>query len=210
MSKSNKDLNESVTKLEESLKEKDAVISEQKERIARLVKSRKDSVSEAASLNESIESKSTEVKTLTESLDKANEEVKALNEKLSANKQDSDRQISELREGLSKAESIKEAYKKLANKAVNKYIENKANMLGLTSADIKRKLGESYTLEDVDQVCEDLKTYQLNVSKLPFSIDRKVGVKVNEAAPRIISKKTTESFDDDEVDESLIRLANLD
>ena len=201
MSKSNKDLKESVTKLEESLKEKDATIEEQKTRIARLVKSRKESVSESASLNESVQSKTQEVSTLTESLNKANANVTALNEKLS----NSDKEISELNESLNKAKTLKEAYKKLANKAVNKYIDIKATTLGLSSADIKRKLGESYTLEDVDQVCEDLKAYQLNVSKLPFSIDRKVGVRVNEAAPRIVKKN--DFFDDDEVDESLIKLA---
>ncbi len=203
MSKSNKDLKESVTKLEESLKEKDATIDEQKSRIARLVKSRKESVSESASLTESVNAKTSEVATLTESLNKANEDVKALNEKLS----NSDKEISELNENLNKAATLKEAYKNLANKAVNKYINIKAQTLGLTSADIKRKLGESYTLEDVDQVCEDLKTYQLNVSKLPFSVDRKVGVRVNESAPKITKKSN--DFDDDEVDETLIKLAKL-
>ena len=202
MSKSNKDLKESVTKLEESLKEKDAMIAEQQTRIARLVKSRKESVNESASLNESVQSKAQEVSTLTESLNKANEDVKALTEKLS----NSDKEVSELNENLNKATTLKEAYKNLANKAVNKYIDIKATTLGLTSADIKRKLGESYTLDDVDQVCEDLKAYQLNVSKLPFSIDRKVGVRVNESTPRI--KKKVDMFgDDDEVDDSLIKLA---
>lgn len=201
MSKSNKDLKESVTKLEESLKEKDATIEEQKTRIARLVKSRKESVTESASLNESVQTKTQEVSTLTESLNKANANVTALNEKLS----NSDKEISELNESLDKAKTLKEAYKKLANKAVNKYIDIKATTLGLSSADIKRKLGESYTLEDVDQVCEDLKAYQLNVSKLPFSIDRKVGVRVNEAAPKIVKKN--DFFDDDEVDDNLIKLA---
>lgn len=204
MSKSNKDLKESVTKLEESLKEKDAVIEEQKSRIARLVKSRKESVSESASLTESIETKKSEITTLTEDLNKSKDEVKALTEKLS----DSDNKVSELNEGLTKATALKEAYKKLANKAVNKYIEIKATTLGLTSTDIKRKLGESYTLDDVDQVCEDLKAYQLNVSKLPFSVDRKVGVRVNESA-NIINNKSAKLFDDDEVDEQLIKIARI-
>ena len=204
MSKSNKDLKESVTKLEESLKEKDAVITEQKERIARLVKSRKESVSESASLTESIETKKSEITTLTENLNKSKDEVKALTEKLS----DSDNKVSELNESLNKATTLKEAYKKLANKAVNKYIDIKATTLGLTSADIKRKLGESYTLDDVDQVCEDLKAYQLNVSKLPFSVDRKVGVRVNESA-NPINSKSAKLFDDDEVDEQLIRIARI-
>ena len=164
MSKSNKDLKESVTKLEESLKEKDATIEEQKTRIARLVKSRKESVTESASLNESVQTKTQEVSTLTESLNKANANVTALNEKLS----NSDKEISELNESLDKAKTLKEAYKKLANKAVNKYIDIKATTLGLSSADIKRKLGESYTLEDVES---DLAKIKLSIEKNSASAD---------------------------------------
>jgi hypothetical protein len=65
-------------------------------------------------------------------------------------------------------------------------------------------------MQDVDQVCEDLKQYQLNVSKLPFSVDRKVGVRVNEAktALRVNNQSLNHSADDD-VDATLIRLANF-
>jgi hypothetical protein len=76
--------------------------------------------------------------------------------------------------------------------------------------DIKRKLGESYTLDDVDQVCEDLKSYQLNVSRLPFSVDRKVSVKVNEGMSNRKINSSKSMFEDDDIDSSLIRLANLD
>lgn len=206
ISKASKELQDNVTALEESLKEKDTVIEDQKSRIARLVKSRKESVSESLSLNESINTKNNEVKTLKESLDQSKEQIENLTEELSKTKAESESKISELTEGLAKETSLKEAYIKLANKAVNKYIEIRANNLGLTSKDIKRKLGESYTLEDVDQVCEDLKAYQLNVSKLPFNIDRKVGIKVTEARS---NTSRSNKFDDDEVDDNLIKLAKI-
>lgn len=81
--------------------------------------------------------------------------------------------MQKLTEQVTKQTSLKESFKNLANKAVNKYIEVKADTLGLTPQEIKRKLGESYTMEEVDQVCEDLKKYYFNVSNLPFQADRK-------------------------------------
>lgn len=206
LTKASKDLKENVTTLEESLKEKDAIIESQKERIARLVKGRKESVTESFSLNESVKAKEAEVSSLNESLSKVNAEIDTLKSEIASK----DGSIKELNENLTKTTSLKEAYKKLANEAVNKYINIRANTLGLTDKDIKRKLGESYTLQDVDQVCEDLKSYQLNVSKLPFSIDRTVGVRVNENRSSLMGhKKAQPEFDDDSVDESLIKLANL-
>lgn len=205
LAKSTNDLKQNVSALEESLTEKESIIKSQKTRIARLVEARKANITEKANseeiLNESL------------SKNKQNYEAKinTLNEQLATKtkeSEDKDTKISQLTESIEKTSSIKESYRKLANKAVNKYIDVKADMLGLVAKDIKRKLGESYTLEDVDQVCEDLKSYQLNVSKLPFSIDRQVSVRVNESAkrPNVMSK----SFEDDDVDSGLIKLANFD
>ena len=203
LAKSSKDLSAKVSALEESLTEKDEMINSQKLRISRLIESRKQSATAA-----------NEVTTLTESLNSAKTsyeaQINALNESIEKQKQESQTQLTELTESLKKTTAIKESYRNLANKAVNKYIEVKADILGLTTKDIKRKLGESYTLEDVDQVCEDLKSYQLNVSRLPFSIDRKVSVKVNESAATRRMKPANAEFEDDGVDAGLIRLANLD
>ena len=203
LAKSSKDLSAKVSALEESLTEKDEMINSQKLRISRLIESRKQSATAA-----------NEVTTLTESLNSTKTsyeaQISALNESIEKQKQESQTQLTELTESLKKTTAIKESYRNLANKAVNKYIEVKADILGLTTKDIKRKLGESYTLEDVDQVCEDLKSYQLNVSRLPFSIDRKVSVKVNESAATRKMKPAQAEFEDDGVDAGLIRLANLD
>ena len=203
LAKSSKDLTSKVSALEESLAEKDEVINSQKLRISRLIESKKQSASAA-----------NEVTTLTESLNTAKttyeEKINVLTESLNKEKQEAQTKINELTESVKKTTAIKESYRTLANKAVNKYIEVKADTLGLTPKDIKRKLGESYTLEDVDQVCEDLKSYQLNVSRLPFSVDRKVSVKVNESMSTRKMPSNQSVFEDDDIDGSLIRLANLD
>jgi len=213
VAKSAKDLKEKTSQLEESLKQKTAVIQTQKERIARLVESGKVTV-EKTKLVEDFKAKVSEMKQLTEALQSKQAEneltIKTLTEQLNETKVENENKINALTESISKITSLKESYRKLANKAVNKYIEVKSEILGLTPADIKRKLGESYTMEDVDQVCEDLKQYQLNVSKLPFSVDRKVGVRVNEAKTAImVNNQSLKHSADDDVDATLIRLANF-
>ena len=193
-------LKENVSTLEKSLNEKEALINEQKVKIAKLVESKKETVRSSNELNENL----TNLKTSYE------KQIQALNEQISSSKTENEKQISALTENLNKANSLKESYKKLANKTVNKYIEVKANIIGQTPADIKRKLGESYTLEDVDQVCEDLKAYSLNVSKLPFEVTKKVGVRVTESTNTRMMNNTTKksAIYDDEVSDTLIKLAN--
>ena len=193
-------LKENVSTLEKSLNEKEALINEQKVKIAKLVESKKETVRSSNELNENL----TNLKTSYE------KQIQTLNEQISSSKTENEKQISTLTENLNKANSLKESYKKLANKTVNKYIEVKANIIGQTPADIKRKLGESYTLEDVDQVCEDLKAYSLNVSKLPFEVTKKVGVRVTESTNTRMMNNTTKksAIYDDEVSDTLIRLAN--
>ena len=193
-------LKENVSTLEKSLNEKEALINEQKVKIAKLVESKKETVRSSNELNENL----TNLKTSYE------KQIQTLNEQISSNKTENEKQISTLTENLNKANSLKESYKKLANKTVNKYIEVKANIIGQTPADIKRKLGESYTLEDVDQVCEDLKAYSLNVSKLPFEVTKKVGVRVTESTNTRMMNNTTKksAIYDDEVSDTLIKLAN--
>ena len=197
--KASTDLAENVSKLEESLAQKEQIISDQTLRISRLVKSRRESVD----LNESLNNKANEIKTLNESIESKNQEIKTLNESLA----NSNEEVKKLTESVETVNTLKESYKKLANQAMNALIEERANTLGLTSIDIKRKLGASYTISDVDRVCEELKRYQLNISKLPFSIDKKVSVRVNESLANHRSQAS--EFDDDDVDDSLIRMANI-
>lgn len=214
VAKSSKDLQKSVEDLNESLKAKDQTIEDQKARIARLAQSRKDSVKESLTLNESVSAKEKELATLNESVDNLKKDYEAkfkqLREQVVNESAEAKKKESQLNESLTKANALKESYKKLANEAMNMLIEERATQLGLTAQDIKRKLGASYTIADVNTVCEELKRYQLNVSKLPFSIDRKVGVRVNEAVSKsAINKAASKQFDDDDVDDSLMRMANL-
>ena len=67
------------------------------------------------------------------------------------------------------------------------------------------KLPDDYKIEDIDTICEDLQSYELNMNKLPFSVDRKVKVRVNKS----VNESLPTSEDDDCIDDSLLRLAKL-
>ena len=214
LAKSSKDLQNNVNELQESLKVKDQTIEDQKTRIMRLVESKKESVRTSSTLNESINAKNDELRALNESVEnlktKYENKFKELREQVIKESAAAEKKATQLNESLSKATALKESYKKLANQAMNMLIEERATQLGLTSQDIKRKLGASYTISDVNTVCEELKRYQLNISKLPFSVDRKVNVRVNEGVSKAaVNRAASSQCEDDDVDDSLIRLANL-
>lgn len=211
--KSGKDLKVNTSKLEEDLAQKDKIIESQKARIARLVKSNKLKLEKSNSVNESIDKKDAEITKLNENLKTVNKEYQdkltKLNEKLNTTIDNSNAQITKLNEDLVKTKTIANKYKTLANKTMDRYIGVKADMLGVTAKDIKRKLGESYTFEDVDQICEDLKSYQLNISRLPFGVDRSVsikGIKVNEA---VKNKNNSAEDDDDSITDTLFKIADI-
>ena len=206
LAKSKKDLEDNVSRLEESLKAKEDTINEQTLRISRLVKSRKESMNESVSLNESVTAKSNELKSLKESYES---QIKDLTNKLEVANNTSSSEIKTLNENLTNANKLKEGYKKLANDAMNILIEEKAKQLGLTSIDIKRKLGATYTINDVQTVCEELKRYQLGVAKLPFAVGSNLGVRVNESVTKAPIRQNTIVNDDDDVDAGLMRLANI-
>ena len=186
----NEDLTKSVSNLKEELKEKSQSIDN-------LLKEK-----EAVKDDES-------TKKLTESMNtmKVNheKEVTAIKESYEEKLTNSNKLIEELQGKVTKANKVKEGYKNLANSAVNKYIELRAKNIGSTPDEIKSRLNESYTLEDIDKVCESIQSYELNISKLPFKVDRKVRIKVNES----VKQQPYGEVDDDFVDDTLIDVAGL-
>ena len=133
-------------------------------------------------------------------------QIKALNESIETLKSDSESKDKEFNQKLDRESRLAESYKKLANKAVKHYIESKATMLGIKSSEIMGKLPDDYTIEDIDTICEDLQSYELNMNKLPFSVDRQVKVRVNKSVNESLPSQEDE---DNDVDESLLRLAKL-
>lgn len=162
------------------------------------IKDLRTKVENHTSLTESVDAKDAKINDLTEKLAKvqaeAEETEKSLNEELSATR----------KKALDRT-NIAKSYKAKYEAVLERYIANKAKMLGVRPLDITSKLAESYSLDDIDNVCRDL----LNESKPQFGL---VGgnprVRVNES----VSKSEKKVIDPDngyEIDDDLLILAGL-
>ena len=154
--------------------------------------------------------KDKKISSLQEQLDaiskKAESEKQSLLENIEEIKKDSEIKTRQYTTKLKKANELVEHYKGVAKKAVDKYIDSKARMLGVSANEIKNRLNENYSFSDIDKVCNSLQGYQLNISKLPFDISRGSKIKVQESVEPIKPKAPGV---DDEVDDSLLRMAGL-
>ena len=176
-------------------------------------KQNNDNSVKSQSLNESIQSKNDKIRRLSESLRDAKEESQQLEEEnsvlqesLEDIKQNSKMIKEDCERKVRKAKELVEHYKKIALTASNKYIEAKAKMIGVSTQTIKSKLHEGYSFNDIDNVCDSLQENQLRLGSLPFDVssERPIKMKIKESTEPIKAKNR---FDDD-VDESLIKLAN--
>ena len=200
-------LNAKIESLTEQLDEANIKLENQRKRVLKLMESKKEASQASISLNESLSSKSVEVKRLNESLEAEKSKSKQLLEQLEQEKVTSQIKAKEYSNKIQKANKLVEQYKIKAQEAVDHYIDSKALMLGISTKDIKAKLDENYTFADIDNICESLQKYSLNMSKLPFNISSQSKIKVNESVEPIRPRSTI-GFDDD-VDDSLLRLAGL-
>ena len=141
-----------------------------------------------------------------ESLDNKTKENNELKEKLNSTTLASKK----LEERYQKSVKLVEQYKKFAHEIANRYIDSKALALGVNPNEIKNRLNESYTLDDVDDICEDLQEYSLNISKLPFIVDKpgttRARLRENKNNDPL---KSMDSQYDDSVDDYLLELAGL-
>ena len=177
-------------------KEKKALTEQLKLKNAE-IKDLKSKVENHISLTESAKAEKVKVNELTEKLAKvqaeAEETEKTLTEALEAS-----RKKAQDRTNLAKS------YKAKYEAVVERYIANKAKMLGVRPHDITSKLAESYSLDDIDNVCNDL----LEESRPQFGL---VGgnprVRVNESIKS--EKKMIDPDNGYEIDDDLLILAGL-
>lgn len=162
------------------------------------IRSLKEQLIKSDSLNKKLENKVKEFDQMAESLKENIEDLK----------KDSSIKYSEYSKNLSKERLLTEKYKKIAKRAVDKYIDVKALALGVKPREIENKLSENYSFDDIDRICEDLKTYKLNMSKLPFDISngRQYKMTIKESREPIIPNNAKV---DDDVDNSLLGLAGM-
>ena len=219
----NEQLAKTNAALQESLSGKDAIIADKEKSIKSLTEKLATNSITTKSLNENLTSKSGEVKRLTEKMESLQtvynrdvEELTAknrkLNESLLEQQKDAKIQCSQLSANVKKATQLAEKYKVIARTAVDKYIESRAERLGLKAEDIKRSLKEGYSFADIDKACEDLQRYNLKVNALPFSVSQKsqktpVRMTIKESVETIKPVNNGYQVDDD-IDESLLSILN--
>lgn len=180
-----------IEKLRESLQTKSDQINKKSEDISELQISLKDK-------EEEIKSKEDSYNKLQESLQV---KINDLKDQINQNNINYSKKIKE-------KTKLCEQYKLVAKKSVDKYISLQAKVCGIDETDIKNRLRENYTFNDIDKLCEDLKAYNLNVSKLPFDLEKLKNskVKIHESKESIM--KTISSPDDD-IDNQLMMLAKI-
>ena len=189
-----KDLNESITSKDKTLKEQYMW----NRRLKKHLKEALSSSNKSSQLNESYDSQIKQLNTKIESYAKALNDkdsvIKQLKEDLSKSSNVSmyKKELNESKSKLNESIKLQEKYKKIAIATADKYINLKANAIGVTTQEIKDKLGESYSLSDVDRVCEQMKQKQISLSKLPFNITSKPKVSINEE----YVNKPSSPFDD--------------
>lgn len=185
--KESKALEKKVSTLTEKLNKKE---KDSKARVSERLKESIKTSKEVAQLTEAAKQNSLKVKQLTEELEeaKANAELKR----------------SEYNKTITKAKALIKEYKELAHNTVDRYIESKATALGVSANEIRNRLNESYSVDEIDKICEELQSYQVNISRLPFNLDSRM--KITESKKE--SLKVRSPFDDD-VDEDLLALARM-
>ena len=211
-------LEKQISELTATVSSKEETIKKQQMTIERLNESRKSMTNKSKMLNESINSRDERITSLEKQVHSLNESIRTINaqnnkakETLTENieelKKDSAIKHSEYTKKLTKANQLVERYKKVANEAVSKYISSQASRLGVSTSEIKNKLSEGFSFEDIDRVCEELQTYRINISKLPFDISKtkNVRMKVTESKEPI---RPASRFSD-EIDDQLKSLAGL-
>lgn len=146
---------------------------------------------------------------LTESLntikEEANTQIDNLNNKLEEVKKDYKIKTNASNIKLEKATSLTEQYRNTARKAINKLIECKANMLGISKDEIINKLPTNYSFKDIETICENLSQYKLSVNNLPFNVSNsKLVIKENKQ-----NVPMKDSYLDDTIDDSFLESIGL-
>lgn len=214
----NKKLTEQVETLTATVEERTTSLNEAKQRISSMRESMKSAKTQMSNLTESLAGEKTNARKLSEDIKVLNEkhqkkckELQSANDKLQESlleaQKDSKIVRSQANAKITKANELVEKYRGIAKVAIDKYISSQAVRFGISASDIKARLKENYSFNDIDRVCEDLKNYRLTVNSLPFDIQsqrgRKVQMSIKESQEPIKPKADDTHLVDDDVDETL-------
>jgi len=179
-----KSLNEDKEKLTEDLNKQSESASRNKARINSLIDTKKDLITQL-----------TEAKANVEEL---NNQITSINEKLDENSKQ-----------LERSNQLVEKYRKNYATLKESYLEVKAANYGIDKSELKTNLKESYTLNDVDSLCEELAEKKSKLNKLPFVINENTNISFKKSSNEYIMNESLANNSDDYVSDSLLQLANL-
>lgn len=204
------DLTEELDKNKNRIQDSDKTLENYEKKVKTLSNkcvSLKESISDRDKLIETLQDKVADLQeNYSSDKDELKSHIRNLQEQLVESKKQLDMKQKEYNNKLEKANNVVESYKKIAKTSVNKYIESQALKLGVSSSEIKRRLGESYTFDDIDSICESIQDSQYSFNNLPFDLGFKRGSKVK------ISESRNSRFpanDDDIVDNELLEMAGI-
>ena len=183
-----------------SLKNENATLTEQLSQKDNQVKRLSEQVQKAKTLNESVNGQTAKVKTLTEKLGVMQKEFDAEKTKLNE-------QLAQYKKGYADRTAIAKSYKEKFNTVLTRYIESKAQMLGVRPADITCKLRENYTIDDVDNACQAILEGSIKINRIPVS--RNAKIRINESVGTNNTLEQNKSNDSYDIDDSLLELAGL-
>lgn len=186
-------LGNKCTKLAESIERKNAKLQQLVEQVANKDKQLTNLTQQLQENANLLTEKTHLLETVTEKYDVLNKDYQQMKENYSKK--------------IEKQNTLVEKYRDVAVKSVNKYIDTQATRLGVTSAEIKNRLPESYSFSDIDRICEDLQEYKLNISNLPFSTGKKMTEGLNVRAANIDTRTLIPMEED--LDDLTLRLAGL-
>ena len=195
-----KELTESLAKYKAAF-ERTSKLASQSSKLQKEVKQLKEQLetqktANATSLKESTNATNAKVNELTEALKAVNAESDSIKEELAAT-----------RKKLTERTTIAKKYQNKYFESVNRYIDSKAQMLGVNAADIKSKLKEGFTMDDIDAVCNELLNNSVSISRLPFGTGR---VRIQESGTPAEKKNRQRDPDSGyEIDDDLLVLAGL-
>lgn len=208
---------DSTIKLNRSLNEQ---LSSVHSKMDKMSEAHKQALNRARSLNESAKQTGSRIISLEAQLKEAkenstsrlnilNEQLETLHEQLIEKDKDLEMKKTEYSKKLDEALKTVNRFKKIANNAVDRYIQSQAKRLGVSKNEILNRLSESYSFEEIDEVCDTIQQNNVSMSRLPFQrigLNEKLGVRINarpkEFVPEVINI-------DDVIDDQLASLAKL-
>lgn len=211
----NKQLAEQLETCNAATAEASVTIVDQQQRIRMLQERLSTGKGQNQKLTESLTNKDSELRTLHSTIKSLKEEFNQkssekdkecarLTEALAESKKDSQIIRNQAAAKVTQAQQLTEKYKTIAKTAVDKYIRSQALRLGVSPDEIKNRLSESYSFNDIDHVCESLQKYKLTVNSLPFNVAKDTPVKMTIRESReVICPVNNDDRIDDEVDTTL-------